>query len=49
MHIVLTYSVVTDIRGENARRNYIVVKESAIVSTAITEELDAAIHLQYSK
>jgi len=35
------------IRGENARRNYIVVGESAIVSTAITKELDAAIHLQY--
>ncbi|KAG7545982.1 Myosin head motor domain [Arabidopsis suecica] len=35
------------IRGENARRNYIVVEESAIASTAITEELDAAIHLQY--
>ncbi|XP_023635551.1 myosin-4 isoform X2 [Capsella rubella] len=35
------------IRGENARRNYIVVERSAIVSPAITEEFDAAIHLQY--
>ncbi|CAH2077785.1 unnamed protein product [Thlaspi arvense] len=34
------------IRGENTRRNYIVVEKSAIVSSAIIEELDAVIHLQ---
>ncbi|XP_010438625.1 PREDICTED: myosin-4-like [Camelina sativa] len=35
------------IRGEHARRNYIVVGGSAIVSPATIEELDAVIHLQY--
>lgn len=43
------FSVATDIRRENARSNYIVVGGSTILSSAITEELDATIHLQYSK
>ncbi|KAL0726888.1 hypothetical protein Bca4012_022981 [Brassica carinata] len=34
------------IRGENARRNYIVVKTPATVSAVFTKELDAVIHLQ---
>ncbi|KFK29251.1 hypothetical protein AALP_AA7G109000 [Arabis alpina] len=34
------------IRGENDRRNYIVVEKEAIVSSSIIEELDALIHLQ---
>ncbi|KAJ0251477.1 Myosin-4 [Hirschfeldia incana] len=34
------------IRGENARRNYIVVKTPATVSSAVDRELDAVIYLQ---
>ncbi|CAH8317860.1 unnamed protein product [Eruca vesicaria subsp. sativa] len=34
------------IRGEIARRNYIVVKTPVKVSSAVTKELDAVIHLQ---
>ncbi|KAF3534456.1 hypothetical protein DY000_02038564 [Brassica cretica] len=34
------------IRGENARRNYIVMQTPATVSSEVTKELDAVIHLQ---
>ncbi|RID78927.1 hypothetical protein BRARA_A01707 [Brassica rapa] len=34
------------IRGENARRNYIAMQTPATVSSEVTKELDAVIHLQ---